>query len=329
MMDKKIFHDVPDVVHNAVLDALDSLEEKTGSNHRVVSGSKKNRGKRKERRIRLPYVAAACLACVLVSGITVSAVEAVKTYRQRMEELSKEDQEEIFEISTVGETTELSRPLTEEEQERFDALDEAYEQSNVFPECEIPYVESADQYSGTGVALDTAKNLIYLPEGTLSDEELLEMVDFFHKEAYSAYTQLAENTANGSDYESRFADLTDEEVDQVYISMTSNNSEISGDFCRPFTEEEKRRYDELKVKYEKEGLYPASEVTIIREPSDYTGEGVAICISDAVYYFPEGEITDEVMLEIIDYNHKVNYCMDRIYQENQLGLRDGYPKLEK
>ncbi|MDD6155893.1 MAG: hypothetical protein PUB52_02640 [Lachnospiraceae bacterium] len=83
------------------------------------------------------------------------------------------------------------------------------------------------------------------------------------------------------------------------------------------------------MKYEKEGLYPTSEVTIIREPSDYTGEGVAICISDAVYYFPEGEISDEVMLEIIEYNHKVNYCMDRIYQENQLGLRDGYPKLEK
>ena len=46
------------------------------------------------------------------------AVETVKTYRQRTEELSEEEQEEIFEISTVGETTELSRPFTEEEQEQ-------------------------------------------------------------------------------------------------------------------------------------------------------------------------------------------------------------------
>ena len=52
------------------------------------------------------------------SGITVLAVETVKTYRQRTEELSEEEQEEIFEISTVGETTELSRPFTEEEQEQ-------------------------------------------------------------------------------------------------------------------------------------------------------------------------------------------------------------------
>ncbi|MGN0342515.1 MAG: hypothetical protein ACI4DO_06960 [Roseburia sp.] len=327
MMDKKIFNKVPDVVHNAVMDALDSLEEKSAPVNCVVSISNKSKRKKKGKGVRFSHVAVACVAFLLVSGITVYAMEAVKTYRQRMEDLSEEEQKEIFEISSMGETTELTRPLTEEEQERFDALDEAYEKSNVFPECEILYVDSEDQYSGEGVALDTTKRLIYLPEETLSDEDLLEIIDFFHKEAYSAYTQLEENVANSSDYESRFTDMTDEEVDQVYISMTSNNSEISGDFCRPLTEEEKSRYDELKVKYENEGLYPTSEVTIIREPSDYTGEGVAICISDAVYYFPEGEVTDEVMLEIIEYNHKVNYCMDRINKENELGLRDGYPKL--
>ena len=43
---------------------------------------------------------------------------------------------------------------------------------------------------------------------------------------------------------------------------------------------------------------------------------------------PEAELTDEELLQIIDYDHKADYCISRIGQEVMLGLRKGYPNAE-
>lgn len=308
MMDKKIFREVPEVVHSAVLETLDSLDERSA-----------------KKTFHLSWAAAACLACFLVSGITVSAIGIVSMYRQRMEDMDKESIEEYYTIALAGETVTLNRPYTDEEALRYEELSEKYENSGLFPESQITYLQNTDSYSGKGVALDISSARLYLPEEALSDEELLEIIDYHHKTAYSIYKQNEARIISGDGWESRMAQLDDETVDKVYLTVFGCKSDISEVYGRRLTETESERYEELNRQYEDEGIYVEAELTIIQNPEEYTGEGIAICAKDSTYYFPEMELTDEEILMLIDFQHKVTYCIDRIHQEIRMGFRLGYP----
>ena len=321
MLDKKIFPEVPEVVHGAVLNALDSLEESSNPDNHMVSMQTK---KKSRNTIYLRRIAVACLAIFLISGITVSAMEAINLYRQRMEAMNEELLDEYYSIAMQGEVTEMSRSLTDEERTRYDELTEQYEKNGLFPEAQITYLQDADAYSKEGIALDASNRTLYLPEGTLSDEELLEIIDFHHKISYSVYAENKE-VENGKPWMERMAALDDAQVDEIYFTMFTTECDVSGAYSRMLTEDETRRYGELKRSYEQEVLYAASELPVIQTPEEYTGDGIAICVVDSTYYFPERELTDEELLQLIDMEHKAMYCMNRIGEEVENGTRDGFP----
>ena len=170
MLNKNIFGEVPDVVHEAVLDTLDSLEKSSKSDKNVISVSAKSKKNRKRGTFRMPRVAVACLACFLISGITVSAMGAINRYRQRMEEMNEQLLDEYYSIAMNGEVTEFSRTLTIEEENRYEKLEEEYINNGLFPKEQITYLQNGDAYSGEGLALDPANRTLYLPEETLRDE---------------------------------------------------------------------------------------------------------------------------------------------------------------
>lgn len=317
-MRKSVFKEVPGVVHNAVLNTLDSLEE-----NKIVAIRK--RANKKQIRFRMPQTAAACLVCFLIVGVTVSAMGAINLYRQRMEEMDKTEIEEYYSIALAGETTSLSRPFTAEERARYKQLEQEYKTNGLFPKSQLRYLQEGDTYDGIGVVMDTAGTTLYLPEGTLTDEELLEIIDFNHKIAYSIYQVNEERIINGGGWESRMTLMDDAEVDRIYLITSSTKEHVSGGYSRKLTADEQSRYEELTRRYEEEGLYTTSEPSVIWRPEEYTGEGIAICVLDADYYLPETELSDEELLQIIDFEHKTNYCLNRISQEIMLGLRDGYP----
>ena len=325
MLNKNIFGEVPDVVHEAVLNTLDSLEESSKSDKHVISVSAKGKKNRKCGTFRLSRVAVACLACFLISGITVSAMEAINRYRQRMEEMNEQLLDEYYSIAMIGEVTECSRTLTIEEENRYEKLEEEYINNGLFPEEQITYLQDGDAYSGEGLALDSANRTLYLPEETLSDEEILEIIDFNHKIVYSVDEQ-NERLVNNAEWMSRMEAMDDQMVDEIYLTMFSGKSEISGAYSRMLTETENSRYMKLRTSYEKEGLYVSSELATIQTPEEYTGEGIAICVMDSMFYFPESELTDEELLQLIDFEHKASYCIERIGEEVEMGLRAGYPK---
>lgn len=324
-MDDKIFREVPKVVHNAVLDALDSLDEGSTKNRRAFSSAGRAKRKRGQSAFRLPQAAIVGIAVFLVSGITVSAMGLLNLYRQRMEEMDEDTLDQDYSVALAGETTGFNRSYTAEEWSRYEELNEKYENGGLFPEGQIVFLENAAVYDGDGVALDTSCSVLYLPDRALSDEELLEIIDYQHKETYSIYKQNEERIVSGGGWESRMTGLSDERVDQIYRSLYSGDGDISGIYSRPLTEAENSRYEELNRQYEEDGLYVKEDLTIIQSPEEYTGEGVSICAQDSTYYFPERELTDEELLQLIDFQHKGPYCIDRINQEIQMGLRREYP----
>lgn len=326
MLDKNIFGEVPQVVHNAVLKSLESLEKSSDTENKV-SFVLTGKQKRRERLTFRPSGAAAvCIACFLIFGITASAMGVIHLYRQRMEEMNEKSLEEYYLLANAGEATELSRPYTAAEAARYEELNEAYENNGLFPAEQMTCLQNADEYDGKKVALDSGSRTLYLPDRELSDEELLEIIDFNHKISYSIYAQNEERIKSESDWKSRMAEMDDAKVDEVYLTMFSGDGELSGSYSRQFSETESRRYAELAESYEKEGLFTMSEPAIIRTPEEYTGVGIAICVKDSTFYFPDRELTDDEFLQLIDFEHKATYCIDKINREIQMGFREGFPQ---
>lgn len=142
-------------------------------------------GRRRVRWLTLPSAAVLAAALVLVFSVTVSA--AVSMYQRRMEEMNREKLEEYFAQvygSTIPADT-YSRSMTEAEKERFAGLEAAYRNEGLFPEGEIRLLDSRDDYSGKGIGYYAASGVFYLPEAEMSDEELLQLIDFRYKRDYS------------------------------------------------------------------------------------------------------------------------------------------------
>lgn len=324
MMNKNIFPNVPDVVHNAVLDTLDSLESGTHDSN-IISMKKAYRPAKKSGS-RFSKAVVACIACFLVFGVTASAMGIVNAYRQRMEAMDEQEITENYQIANAGEATEMNRPYTENERIRYEELNSRYESGAILPQSQMTYIQSAQEYSGSGVAMDTTCRTLYLPQEELTDEELLQIIDQHHREAYSIDRKAAEILINEHPWYERMEQMSDEEVDRVYLAMFGSKLDVSGGYSRPLSESESSRLEELSRKYEEECLYASEDITVISSPEEYTGVGIALCSMDSSYYLPETELTDEDLLQYIDFEHKTNYCLDRIHHDIQMGFRTGYPE---
>lgn len=311
MLDKRIFGEVPEEVHQRLLDTLDALEEK------------------KRRSFKLPKVAIIIGACFLISGITVSASVVQNMYRQHMESMNRQKMEEYYAVAMLNDTSFcLSRELTTEEKTRLRIIRKSFKARNEYPQDQIMYLEAPEDYKGKGLGLDTQNGVLYIPEKVLSDDEILQIVDLENKISYSIYALNQERILNGDDWMSRMAKMTDEEVDEIFRIYFMGAVHVSGDFSRVLSDKENKRYRELIRQYEEEGLYTANEVSIIEAEGDYTGCGIAFAKANSTFYLPEQELSDDEMLQIIDFEHRSIYCLNRINEEIAMGLRQGQPEFE-
>jgi len=305
---KNIWNDVPQNVHSKVLETLDSLEN--------------------EKRTCIGRTYKAVVACFVVlcvsASVTVYAAETIHSYKARMMELNKQQLEEYYAAAFPSETIQFSRELTKQEEKRYNELKESYETEGLFPTGAVKYLEDISDYRGKGVALYAPTGILYLPD-KLTDEEMLQIIDFFHKVHYSIYALNEERKIAENPWMERMQAMSDEEVDKAYITMFTGQTEVSGRRSRKLSAEEEARYEELVICYEEENRIPIGEIIVIEMPEEYTGETVAICRHDSTFYLPDRMPTDEEFLQIIDLNHKASYSISRIGEEIRMGLRTEYP----
>lgn len=308
--------EIPDIVWEKADEAFSQIR------------TEEEKRKKVQKMFRMPKAAVAAIVCCLVFGTTVAAMEIISRYRQRMEDMDQQEVEDLYQLANVGEANGMNRPFTAEEQERYQALAEAYEKNGRFPEASLAVLSDAASYHGQGVAMDASTRTIYLPEESLSDEELLQIIDFNHKMAYSIYEKNQERILARGDWESRMAAMTDAEVDRIYLAYCASNLEVGGGYSRELSQSESQRYEELNAQYENEGVYAEAELDIIKTLGEYTGSGAAFCEENSQYCLPDGELSDAELLQIIDFNHKIDYCFSRLNYEVQMGLREDYPKAD-
>lgn len=136
---------------------------------------------------RLSWKKSIVLAAAMTMLVSATAVASVGALRERMEAMNREKLEtyftQIYE-SKIG-VDNYNRAYFDTERDRMEALREAYESEARFPKGELTMIDADEEYKGKGVAFLGGTSTFFFPEKEMSDEELLEIIDFMYKRDYS------------------------------------------------------------------------------------------------------------------------------------------------
>lgn len=204
---------VPESLDAKVENILDGLETEK-------KDSKNTDGKRVNqtvchygfRRIVIPAV-----ACLLLASVTVTASGL---YRARMESMNHEKLETYFSGLQDADVAadSYSRPLTDGEKNRLEELRQAYLEEGYFPQKELAMLDSPEKYK-KGVAFYAARSTFFLPEEEMTEEELLELIDFREKRDYSLAKITEEIEAGDYEYVKTEDSAVSEEMSQTEDSV--------------------------------------------------------------------------------------------------------------
>lgn len=165
----------------------------------------------------------AAAAFVLAAGVVSFPVRAFVTsvVEERMESVPEEEMKGLNDMvqSQQGVLADgFSRAYSESEKERNKALWQAYE-NGTFPEKVITQVDSAGESPEGTLCYIRATGVFNLPAQEMTDEEMLEIIDFQHKMSYAV--------AHGSEAQSAAAE-SQEKAAQLKKMLQDANG-MSGD----------------------------------------------------------------------------------------------------
>ena len=82
-------------------------------------------------------------------------------------------------------------------------------------------------------------------------------------------------------------------------------------FSREYTREERKRMDALRQEYEN-GMFPENTLTLVENESQVPdGDTLAYTKDTGCFYLPDRELTDEELLQILDFNAARDYALDQ------------------
>ena len=212
---------VPESLDAKVEKILDGLETEKADNN--TDGKRANQTVRYYgfRRIVIPAA-----ACLLLASTTVTASGL---YRARMESMNHEKLEIYFsglqEADVAADS--YSRPLTDSEKNRLEELRQAYLEEGYFPKRELAMLDSPEKYK-KGVAFYAARSTFFLPEEEMTDEELLELIDFREKRDYSLAKITEEIEAGDYEYVKTEDSAVSEEMSQTEDSVVLGEMSQTG-----------------------------------------------------------------------------------------------------
>lgn len=155
--------------------------------------------KGRSRRLFRPRVAILICVCLVFGATGVAAT--VRTYLHRLESMS---QTQIEEVNSKTQTSQkdadsFSRELTIAERERMNALRVQYEEKGKLPQSELKQVDHVSEVNTAEFCYCYENSMVYLPEGMLSEEQLLQLVDFQYVRDYAVQkAQEKENTKDSA-----------------------------------------------------------------------------------------------------------------------------------
>ena len=107
----------------------------------------------------------------------------------------------------------------------------------------------------------------------------------------------------------RMESIPIEEVQEINDMVQEKEAEADG-FSREYSDEEKERNKELWQAY-KDGKFPENDIAQVDNAEDAPEGTLCYINSTGVFNLPAHEMTDEELLEIIDFQHKMSYAVSQ------------------
>ncbi|MCI8482824.1 MAG: hypothetical protein HFH41_00620 [Lachnospiraceae bacterium] len=162
----------------------------------------KNQTANRQRRYKvLKKAAITAAAFVLCFGAAMPIQAGIRNYvKNRLEHIPKQELEAMNQMLQAQDSLladSFSREYSKEERTRMKQLEEDY-QNGTFPEQPIMQTDSSKQIPEDVLSYDTDTGTFYLPDRTLTDEELLQIIDFKYTSDYALAQSSAAQKAQKS-----------------------------------------------------------------------------------------------------------------------------------
>lgn len=109
-------------------------------------------------------------------------------------------------------------------------------------------------------------------------------------------------------YIQRMNSLNEEEM-LTYNSEVQNTDKEADSFSRQLSKLERDKMLEFREEYETEGRFPTKEILKVQKKSEVVHGELCFCVENSTFYLPKQELTDDELLQIIDFIEKRDYSV--------------------
>ena len=109
-------------------------------------------------------------------------------------------------------------------------------------------------------------------------------------------------------YIQRMNSLNEEEM-LTYNSEVQNTDKEADSFSRQLSKLERDKMLEFREEYETEGRFPTKEILKVQKKSEVVHGELCFCVENSTFYLPKQELTDDELLQIIDFMEKRYYSV--------------------
>lgn len=226
--------------------AVSEIHMKETAKDRIITECKRKYSKKRKHSMKGKVILAFSLLTVILLCTPVMAKvrESLKQWLSHMTQ--KEIKERYDSVSnSEGEAYLYSRELNWNERLRKDQLTSLYKKGERFPKGSIMILKQGEKANPDAVNYDEKYLTWYFPSRELTDEELLEMIDYDHKTDYSLGV-INETGKITDDTKPVKAVITEEQALETVKNFIEAAYEVKPDPERMFVEENTSGYYEIK-----------------------------------------------------------------------------------
>lgn len=117
--------------------------------------------------------------------------------------------------------------------------------------------------------------------------------------------------ASVSLWQQRMMKMNQEEIENYFIAIASSKAP-SFRYNRVMPVEEKRLLEEMKYLYQNQGVFPNGSLTMLESADEYNGKNIGYDRKSGTFFLPQKELNEDQILQIIDFQHKVEYSVSNI-----------------
>ena len=169
-------------------ETMDQIHMKEEMQKEIIMKVKRQTDRRAFGKKRLHQAVAAAAVFVLIAGAVIPSQAGLRHFvKDRLENMPKQELEAVNQMvqdQNNAEADSFSRDYSKEEIKRMHQLQEAY-QNGRFPQQTITFTDSVGQIPDDLLRYDPDTSFFYLPDRMLTDEELLQIIDFNYTRDYA------------------------------------------------------------------------------------------------------------------------------------------------